>query len=198
MRDRGDERPVDTCCDSGVALTAAHLLLGALLEGTRPGDAVRGRRVLRGRSRARRRLLLLPEELLHGADVNLVLLLPHRQRPDVGLPAHLLLRNGLPEEAAHSTLLPDVGGGGRWGRGRRRRWRQGRRGRRRVPGAAVRIADGVSVCGHGGRGGGGGDGGGSGAAAPLAAAALRLIGGGRAAHNKHPKAEQSAQGQRWR
>lgn len=181
-------------------MTAAHLLLGALLEGTGPGDAMRGRRVRRCRSRARRSLLLLPEELLHGADVNLVLLLPHRQRPDVGLPAHLLLWYGLPEEAANSTLLPAVGGRGRGRRRRRRSWRrrrQGRRGRCWGPGVAGRISDGVRVSGHRGRGRGGGVGGGSGAAAPLAAAALWLIGCGRATHNKHPKTKQPAQVQRW-
>lgn len=181
-------------------MTAAHLLLGALLEGTGPGDAMRGRRVRRCRSRARRSLLLLPEELLHGADVNLVLLLPHRQRPDVGLPAHLLLWYGLPEEAANSTLLPAVGGRGRGRRRRRRSWRrrrQGRRGRCWGPGVAGRISDGVRVSGHRGRGRGSGVGGGSGAAAPLAAAALWLIGCGRATHNKHPKTKQPAQVQRW-
>lgn len=155
---------------------------------------MRGRRVRRGRPRPRRRLLLLAEELLHGADVDLVLLLPHRQRPDVGLPAHLLLRDGLPEEAAHAALLPAAGGGGRRGRGRRqrrrcsrRRRRQGRRerGRGRVP-----VGEGGSVSGHG----GGGDGGGGGAAAaPLAAAALWLMGCGRATHHKHPRTRRPAQ-----
>lgn len=49
--------------------------------------------------------LLLAEELLHGPHVNLVLLLPDRHSPYVGLAADLLLWYGLPVEAAYSPLL---------------------------------------------------------------------------------------------
>lgn len=121
------------CCHWHRLMTTTHLILAALLERAGPGDTSRGPSDRRGPTCARRCLLLLPEQLLHRADVDLVLLLPHRQRPDVGLPAHLLLRYGLPEEAAHPPLLPRVVVGGCGRRGRRgwgcsRRWgRQGRR-----------------------------------------------------------------------
>lgn len=147
-----------------------------------------------------RRLLLLPKQLLHGANVNLVLLLlPHRQRPDVGLSAHLLLRYRLPEEAADTALLPRVVVGGR-GRGGQRGcpWRRGRQGRRwgslmfrGVGGITEGGRAAVCLSGHRGRiGGGGGER--CGAATPLAAAALWLIGCGWTTHNQHHKKEPSA------
>lgn len=146
------------------------------------------------------RLLLLSKQLLHGANIDLILLLPHRQRPDVGLPPYLLLRYRLPKEAADAALLPCVvaGGCGRRGwRGRGCPWRRRRQGRRwgsfmlrGVGGVTEGGYRGVSVPGHRGRVRGGD--GGSGAAASLAAAALWLIGCGWTTHNKHHRDEQSA------
>lgn len=35
----------EVCCESDVVMTTAHLLLGVVLEGTRPGDTIWGARV---------------------------------------------------------------------------------------------------------------------------------------------------------
>lgn len=125
-------RIIQCCWCYNRLVTTAHLILAALLEGAGPGDASRGSSGWRRPAYPRHRLLLLPEQLLHRANIDLVLLLPHRQRPDVGLAAHLLLRYWLPEEAADAALLPAVVVGGRgWGwEGRGSPWRWGRQGGR--------------------------------------------------------------------
>lgn len=181
-------------------MTTTRLVLAALLERAGPGHTSWCSRCWRHPSYARHRLLLLPEQLLHRANVNLELLLPHRHRPDVGLPAHFLLWYRLPEEAAHAALLPcvvvcrqDSQGWRRRGSHGRGWWQRWRRGSFMLGGVwcvTEGRLGGESVFGHRGRVRGGG--GRSGAAAPLTAAALWLIGCGRTTHNKHHKDKLSA------
>lgn len=182
-----------TCQCYNRLMTNTHLILAALLKRAGPRYTSWGSRCWRHTARARHHVLLLPEQLLHRANVDLELLLPHRHRPDVGLPAYLLLWDRLPEEAAHAALLPSIVVCGHGCQGRRRRERDGRgwwQGRRRgrfmlggVWGVTEGRQGGVRVSGHRGcfRGGDGG----CGAAAPLTAAALWLIGCWWTTHNKH-------------
>lgn len=76
-----------------------HLIF-ALLEGT---SAHSYSRITVGALRPR--FLLLAKQLFHAPHIDLVVLLSHGQRPYVGFAADLLLRNGLPVEAANSAFL---------------------------------------------------------------------------------------------
>lgn len=176
-------------------MTVTHLVFLGLLKGAWSGYVSWCCSWCCWPTEARPRILLLPKQLLHRANIDLVLLLPHRQRPDVRLPAHLLLWDRLPVEAADPALFPPIVVGwcvcqGRRGRRCPRRWgREGRRGRQFILGG-VRKQGGLTVPRHRRR--VWGSDGGSGAAAPLAATALWLICCGCTTHNKHRKVEQSA------